>query len=68
MDITDPEILRAERFGSRENWKGGDSFCLFCGKRILLEENCVLDIAGNLFCQNECRERSFDTRKKENLK
>ncbi len=68
MDITDPKILRAERFGSREDWKEGDRFCAGCGKRILFEDELILDIAGNLFCQNECRQRSFDTRKKEILK
>ena len=68
MDITDPGILRVERFGSRENWKEGDRFCTVCGKRILFEGEFILDIAGNLFCQNGCRQRSFDRRKKEILK
>ncbi len=68
MEILDPEILKTERFGSREDWKEGQSFCFFCGERILFEEGQVLDIAGNLFCGNECRQKNFDRRKKEILK
>lgn len=68
MEILDPELLKTERFGSREDWKEEENFCFFCGARILLEDGPVWDIAGNLFCGNACRQKNFDRRKKEILK
>ncbi len=62
MDICDPEILRTERFGSRELLKTKKRICRFCGAEIL--ENFFCDISGNLFCCHRCREER-DIRGKE---
>ena len=55
MWICDPEILKIERFGSRECLEFKKSLCQFCGAEIFEEIFC--DISGNLFCNRKCREK-----------
>ncbi len=61
MDICDPEILKAQRYGSR--WERGDAAlcCRFCGKEAI-EEEFICDIAGNIFCDDKCREEFLSTK------
>lgn len=62
MGICSPEILRTEKFGSREVFDIEKGRCSFCGAE-LLEEGSIWDIVGNLFCSNVCREKNFERRK-----
>lgn len=62
MDITDPEILRAERFGGRFE-EGLGSCCCFCGKELLQEY--VFDGALNLYCDDKCKRKRYEIRKEE---
>ena len=55
MGICDPEILRIEKFGSRERRSFKRNLCRFCGEELL--EDFFCDIAGNVFCSRSCREK-----------
>ena len=55
MEICDPEVVKTERFGSRDDFKLKESVCLFCGAEILDKFFC--DISGNLFCSRICRDK-----------
>ena len=55
MEITDPEILRTEKFGSRERPENGEKLCCICGRALLAEE-FVCDVIGNLFCGERCKD------------
>lgn len=52
--ITHPEILRTEKFGSRE---GGcfDNRCCVCKKEC--QDNFLVNVVGKLFCSTECMEK-----------
>ena len=57
MGITDPDILRAERFGSREYEVTVIGFCSHCGRIVKSDETeayCVDE--GRLFCCSYCLE------------
>ena len=54
MGIWHPDILRAEKFGSRSLFKVRKR-CCFCN-RFLKEDEFISDVIGNLFCDESCRE------------
>ncbi len=58
MHICDPEILKTEKFGSRDNEEKDLGVCCICGVN-LIEEEAFFDVVGNGFCSNECREKKF---------
>ena len=58
MGITDPGIMRAERFGSREYEVTVMGFCFHCGQIVKSDEPetyCTED--GRLFCCACCFEK-----------
>ncbi len=61
MEICHPEILRTEKFGSRDKKKTVRAICRACGKTVFDEEP-VWDITGNLFCSSKCKNRNFNKR------
>ena len=61
MGICHPEILRTEKFGSREKQRVSNLICQACGKTISDWEP-VCDITGNLFCGSKCKNKSFNKR------
>lgn len=58
MDICHPEIIRAERFGSRDCLDTSGGRCKFCTETIF-EEQLICDITGNLFCSEKCRTKNL---------
>ena len=58
MDICDPEILKAEKFGSRDGELIEFVVCCVCGASLPWED-ALYDVVGNGFCSNECREKKF---------
>lgn len=61
MGITAPEILKAEKFGSRDSIEKTVIKCCVCG-RELVDDVWVCDALGNLFCSRECRRIALDKR------
>ena len=55
MGITDSEILRAEKFGSREYPLGFLGRCVLCQSVVMNDEaEACRDGYGNLFCSGSC--------------
>ena len=55
MGITDREILRAEKFGSRDYEVRVMGKCGGCGRVVMSDEaEACRDGIGNLFCTTEC--------------
>lgn len=51
--MTHPEILRAEKLGSRADSRGYR--CTFCDRKID-EEDVYIDLFGRSFCDKKCKE------------
>ena len=58
MDDCDFEILKTEKFGSRDKAFNEFVLCCVCGESLPWEE-ALYDAVGNGFCSNECREKKF---------
>lgn len=58
MEFTHPDILRAERFGSRDEAEA--AVCRGCGASIYGGESGepVFDGTGEAFCSETCREKT----------
>lgn len=53
--MTHPDILKAERFGSREDFKNCILYCEECGEiRNKLYDSYYTDKKGNCFCCESC--------------
>ncbi len=64
MDICDGEILKTEKFGSRDYPTERKEACCMC-KRAYLWEEFFCDATGNFFCSQRCRDKKFEDRKGE---
>ncbi len=57
VKMTDPLILKAEKFGCNGRRNVKECFCFRCGKKVNFEENeFVFDCFGRIFCCDGCRE------------
>ena len=55
MGITDSEILKTEKFGSREYGREILGRCAFCEAEVMSDEaEACRDGYGNLFCSESC--------------
>ena len=64
MDICDPEILKAEKYGSRDYSVGKKARCSVCGG-MAFEEDLLCDAGGNLLCSKDCKEKKFEDGRRE---
>ncbi len=64
MDICDPEILKAEKYGSRDYRTGKKARCCVCGC-MEFEDGLFCDAVGNLFCCEDCKEKKFEDGRRE---
>ena len=64
MDICDPEILKAEKYGSRDYEAYKKARCLVCGCMVFTDD-LFCDAVGNLFCGEDCKEKKFKDGRRE---
>ena len=62
--ICDAEILKAQKFGSRDYPANKKEVCCMCKKEDFLED-FFCDRVGNFFCIKKCRDKKFEDRKGE---
>ncbi len=55
-EITHPEILKTERFGSRHKERF-DRRCYICGREC--GDSFFVNAVGRIFCSTECIEKRF---------
>ncbi len=54
--MTNPLILKIEKFGYAGNRRAAEFFCFRCGEKIVFEENeYAFDPFGRIFCCDGCR-------------
>ena len=54
LSLTHPEILRAERFGSRDVL---NCRCTYCDSEIDEDDDYIFDFPGTVFCSEECLDK-----------
>lgn len=61
MGITDSEIERAERFGSRA-FVGQECYrCRICERNVDIEyDEYLIDYVGKIFCSDECYKKYYE--------
>lgn len=57
LHLTHPEILRAERFGSRDRVE--ICRCFYCNLAIDEDTEYVLDVACRRFCSDFCKDKYY---------
>lgn len=56
LNLTHPEILRAERFGSRDVL---NCRCTYCDSEIDEDDDYIFDVFGRCFCGEECKDNYY---------
>lgn len=64
MDICDPELLKVEKYGSRDYEGGKEARCSVCG-HMGFADDLFCDAVGNLFCSEDCKEKKFEDGRRE---
>lgn len=54
LSLTHPEILRAERFGSRDVL---NCRCTYCDSKIDEDDDYIFDRFGRCFCSEGCQDK-----------